>query len=216
MDAGPRYSSVVVGARSLDTGLILDSLRFDMTPPDEQLIQSGVEEFLQLHGFLDGWARTEIARNQSGNVAEIRIDVHEGERVRVGRRLAPCLRKVWSKNRVDDEVDGTLEEVFPNVTIISPTHPSAVSAELGGAQVAREASPLDRATWSTWTRQAWGGVADQLVDVLRADGFKAVQRACTLRRRCRGGTSPDVASLSLLRGSRCLVKAGRLWRSLKR
>jgi outer membrane protein assembly factor BamA len=194
--AGPLYRLRFEGNRRFDAREIEDALELGTAggDPNPAALAERVRTFYRLHGFHDARVDGTLFRLDGGTVRETRLTIVEGEPLRVRRRLYPCLPPDppddLDPSRLDDEVDGILEEELPVVPLFHDVDEPLVDHAFGGGFGSpRRAPQRMRASADVYVPEAYDRAVEHLRTLLHSKGYlnAAVGPATLLRPRCERG-----------------------------
>lgn len=190
--SGPRFSIRVEGNQTFDAATLLDTVQLDeKRQASLDILETEIRDFYVKNGFLDVRTTSRRFDRADGLESTLYVRVDEGPRVRVRERQFPCLGGIKSKRRLEKEIDGVLQEQFPEQLILGPVNPMTVDQELTGRSQS-EPGPLKASPYTSYSRDAYEKVADHLRSLLQSEGYLSarVGPVTLARRACERGTQP--------------------------
>jgi outer membrane protein assembly factor BamA len=196
VQAGPKYGIRFEGNRTFDQERLsaaLDlGLREDHSP---DVLAGAIRRFYVERGFLDAEVVAERHGGERAQSSELVLRVRERQRVRVVKRVYPCLGGAKTAAEVGSEIDGVLGEELPGLGIIEGVNPNAMDQMLGPSPSAASQVELFRASpWTTFAPSAYENATQHLEEVFHAQGYVDVRVGpiTVVRRRCDPRSQPNV------------------------
>jgi outer membrane protein assembly complex protein YaeT len=191
---GPLFRLRFEGNRQLDGDQLEELLDFerDIDRSVAHAISKIRDEYQRI-GFLDAEVTGEERGGPSEPVHELVFTVREGSRVRVAKRLYPCLDGGRTPEDLGSEIDSFLEEELPGVTLVGPVDPGAIDATLGPTgQTGARPEPLDLAPRGVFLPEIYDRALKHIRDLYRSEGHLAavVGPLQVVRRRCDPASPP--------------------------
>lgn len=192
VSSGPRFSIRIEGNQTFDDATLSETVRLaEKRQASLDLLESEIRDFYVKNGFLDIQTSARRFDQTGGLESTLYVRVDEGPRVAVAAWQFPCLKGIKTKRQVEKEIRGVLQEQFPEEVILGPVNPASMDRELTGRS-ATEPGPLRAAPYTSYSRDAYEKVADQLRSVLQSEGYLSarVGPITLARRACQPGTQP--------------------------
>lgn len=191
VQAGPKYSLRFEGNRTFEAERLSAALdlgqREDHAP---EVLAAAVRRFYVERGFLDAEVVAARLGGERAQVSELVLRVRERQRVRVVRRVYPCLEAIKTPEEVGSEIDGVLGEELPGLGVIAGVSPSVMDESLGPTpSSSAQTEPFRESPWTTFSPAAYERASRHLEEVLHAQGYldarvgpiTVVRRACDPR-----------------------------------
>lgn len=161
------------GNVSVDASALEDAVDLEKEPEKTpSRVAQKVKEAYRKLGFLDVAVVAEERGEPTDAERDLVVTIREEPRVRVARRVYPCLAGPFSARRIDKEIDSFLEEDLPGATLVGPADPEVVDASLGppGQRGYRE-QPLWLSPRHVYAPETYERAMKHLVDLYRAEGY---------------------------------------------
>lgn len=173
VDPGPRIVPVFEGNHSIDSvelALTITQVK-GLELKTQDLIDKLVRYYVE-RGFLDATVTATERGGPNDPVHHIVLTIDEGSRVRVAKRVFPCLPKSWNPEQVGREIDSFLIEDLPGEKGFSLKDPNAAlslfSPRTAGRPVAK---PLDLNPTTTYAPETYERALKHLRDLAFSRGY---------------------------------------------
>jgi outer membrane protein insertion porin family len=186
--AGPRLVPLFDGNRTFDADQLTAALELGNGGGARSgELAEKLRDFYVKRGFLDA----EVAVSERGDPADaihyLTFRIVENRRVRVTRRLFPCLTGELSADDVGGEIQTFLDEELPRADGFSPGDPRALYSALGPTFGAgKRPAPLDIDAATTFAPQPYERARKHLKDLFYSKGYlnAVVGPVSLMRARC--------------------------------
>lgn len=200
ISAGPRLVPLFDGNRAFDADQLTAALDLTKSGPARSTeLAERLREFYVKRGFLDAEVSFTERGDSTDPIHYLAFRVVEGRRVRVTRRLFPCLTGELSADDVGGEIQTFLEEELPRADGFSPGDPNALFSVLGPTMGGgKRPAPLDIDARTTFAPQPYERALKHLKDLFYSKGYlhAIVGPVSLMRARCdprksAGGCVPE-------------------------
>ncbi len=195
VQAGPKYRVRIEGNRTFDAERLFSALELGERKDHSPEVLAGiVRRYYVDRGFLDVEVSAEKLSRQGGKSSELVLRVRERERVRVVRRLYPCLGAAKQPTEIGREIDGVLGEELPTPGVVDAPNARLLDETVGPNR--SSTSRVERFRddpWSTYSPAAYERASRHVEEVLRAQGYldARVGPVTLVRRACDQRSSPS-------------------------
>jgi outer membrane protein assembly factor BamA len=195
VDAGRKLVPVFEGQRAFDVDQLTRALELDqgqVGAPEE--LGEKLRKHYVAHGFLDAEVHTEPRTSADPGLEHVALVIHEGERVRVDRRVFLCLPKEVDPDDVGSEIDAVLDEELPSDGVLSVPAPSIVDSTLSStALTGGRAEPMTLSPASTFAPEVYPRALKRVREVYLAQGYlnALVGPVSVVRARCSPSSPPN-------------------------
>ena len=175
LETGPKFRFVFEGNKRRDDDDLLDALQLEEQSTDTtpESLQDKLYVWYLARGFYDARIKVETETIGDGAVVEVRFAIHEGELVRVRKRMLPCLPgkppQDLSAEDLSDEIDAVLSDNLPTMPLFHETDETATDFSSDGPGSRARARRLEPAR--TYTPAAYELATKHIEGLLHARGY---------------------------------------------